>query len=577
MLNRMKFLNGKKLEYTLLGEIQFITIILSTAILVLVLIVSLLGLSYSMGNSLKMDAARVADELASHLSEPMYNVDDDQSIRVAESMMVSGRLSGIELVSSATGTLIAEMRGPGSRYVAPITRDIYQDGIFLGSVTLHFNDKDIIETKNRFITVGLTIMAAIFGVTVFVNRLILGRRTFRALGPILGGIDSIRAGDYGSRIEPSGYTDVNVLVDLINEMAAGILTKNSLLTEANALLEQRVAERTVELTRSLLELKQAQDRLVESGKLSALGLLAAGMAHELNTPLGAILSSNRNVIDYFDSKAFAVRELLASLDGSEFALFTRILELGEPMSKNLDHPEPDRARQQKIRADMEGLGLANPRAVAECLVDLGIDPDDTVLRSLLAQDRGLTILRAASDILMTRRMAEIVDIAGKKASAVVSALRSYLAPDSDDMETPVDIDGDIDKILTLMHNMLKHGVTVRREFSGARTRGSSDKLGQVWMNVIRNAAQAMNFAGELVIRTSMERGRAVVSFIDSGPGIPDEVLPRIFEPFFTTKKQGEGMGLGLDICRRVLEAHGGAIEVETRPGRTEFRISLPGI
>lgn len=564
-------------ERSLVSEIQILTIALSTAIIFVVQISSMFAISYSMGSNLRQEALRVADELAVYLSEPMYNIDDRQSRRIAEALLVSGRLSGIELTSQASGTLISEMRGRDSRYVLPIKRDIFFDDYFLGSVTLHYSDEEINATIGRFLLIGMLVMLAVILVNVFVNRLLLRRRIVRSLSSILRGIDLIREGDYASRIELSRYADVNVLVNLINGMSESILAKSTQLVEANALLERRVAERTEELSNSLDELKMAQDRLIESGKLSALGLLSAGMAHELNTPLGAILSSNRNIIDFLDDKIGTMRDFLLSLSASEFALYERAVELGSERNKTLDLPETSRAIQRAIREGLENMGVSDARGVADYLVDLGIDPEDGVIRPLLTQARSLEILGAASDLLITRRMAEIVDVAGKKASAVVSALRFYLSPENEDMEGVVDIDGDIDKILTLMHNMLKHGVTVQHESSGARTRGSSDKLGQVWMNIIRNAAQAMEFKGELVIRSEIIGSLAVVSFVDSGPGIPDNVRPRIFDPFFTTKKQGEGMGLGLDICRRIVEAHNGTIDVESRPGRTSFRVSLPSI
>jgi C4-dicarboxylate-specific signal transduction histidine kinase len=419
------------------------------------------------------------------------------------------------------------------------------------------------------------VIFAVFLVNVAGNRFFLQKKIVRSLKPIVDGIGSIRMGDYSSRIEVTQYADVNLLIGLINDMAASILAKKSELVEANTLLENRVEERTGELLQSLAELRQAQDRLVESGKLSALGLLAAGMAHELNTPLGAILSSNRTIMDFFDAKINDLYDFFTSMNNNELALYTRAMELGAQSSRTLDTPELSRAQLRDIRAMLAEAGVQDSRVVAEYLAEMGIPPDDNVMQSLLSEPRASHILKYASDLLATRRMAEIVDVAGKKAAAVVSALRFYLSPDSADMEGVVSLEDDIEQILTLMHNMLKHGITVRREFSGVKTRGSSEKLGQVWMNIIRNAAQAMDFKGDLKIKTEASASRAIVSFIDSGPGIPDAVVPHIFEPFFTTKQHGEGMGLGLDICRRIIEAHGGTIEVETRPGQTAFRIILP--
>ncbi len=561
----------------LLDEIQYLSLALSTLIILAVQISSLFVISYSMGDDLREDSEKSADELAYFLSEPLYNVDDVQAVRIAESTLLSGRLSGIELVSTATGQLLNERKGPPSRRIPPITRDIYHGELLIGTVTLYFSDADIDATRNRLVLIGFMVIVAVFAVNLMVNRILIRARIRRPFAAIADGLDSIGAGDYATVIPTTEYSDVNDLIDLINGMSANILAKSSELTEANALLERRVAERTVELSESLTELRQAQDRLVESGKLSALGLLAAGMAHELNTPLGAILSSNRNVIDFLDTRLRATRDFLVSLDGEELAFYDAILSLGADSSRNLDLTETSRRRCREVRADLERLDVGNAREIAECLVDLGIDHAAPALARYLASPRAREVLAFASDVLVSRRMAEVVDVAGRKASVTVSALRFYLSPQNENMDTLVDLDSDIEKILTLMNNMLKHGVAVRREFSGARAKGSSDKLGQVWMNIIRNAAQAMDFKGDLVIQTAVRDGRAVVSFVDSGPGIPPDVLPRIFDPFFTTKRQGEGMGLGLDICRKIVESHGGEIRVETVPGRTAFIVSLPAI
>jgi signal transduction histidine kinase len=158
---------------------------------------------------------------------------------------------------------------------------------------------------------------------------------------------------------------------------------------------------------------------------------------------------------------------------------------------------------------------------------------------------------------------------------VVSALRSYLSPEQADAEAIVEVDRDLLRVLTLMHNMLKHGITVTTELEPVRVIGSSDRLSQVWMNLIRNAAQAMEYSGALLIRAVKSEGRVIVSVIDSGPGVPLEIRDKIFQPFFTTKKQGEGLGLGLDICRKIVESARGSITLESRPGRTEFRVNLP--
>src|SRR5690606_527779 len=125
-------------------------------------------------------------------------------------------------------------------------------------------------------------------------------------------------------------------------------------------------------------------------------------------------------------------------------------------------------------------------------------------------------------------------------------------------------------------HLLVRGIRVTRRFGQLpRIPVYVDELNQVWTNLIHNAVQALDGAGEIAIETEADDDSVVVRVIDDGPGIEAEVMPRIFEPFFTTKPRGEGSGLGLGIARRIIdERHGGQIRVESRPGRTCFEVRL---
>jgi len=106
-------------------------------------------------------------------------------------------------------------------------------------------------------------------------------------------------------------------------------------------------------------------------------------------------------------------------------------------------------------------------------------------------------------------------------------------------------------------------------------RGFAGELNQIWGNLIDNALDAVPEKGLVEVTAKRERGRVVVRVMDNGPGIPASVRERIFDPFFTTKAMGQGTGLGLDIVRRLIRHNDGSIEVDSRPGRTEFRVELP--
>jgi len=106
-------------------------------------------------------------------------------------------------------------------------------------------------------------------------------------------------------------------------------------------------------------------------------------------------------------------------------------------------------------------------------------------------------------------------------------------------------------------------------------RGFVGELNQIWANLIDNALDAIPDSGRVEVFASRERDRVVVRIVDNGAGIPAEIRERIFDPFFTTKPMGLGTGLGLDIVRRLVRHNDGEITVESRPGRTEFRVALP--
>jgi signal transduction histidine kinase len=107
--------------------------------------------------------------------------------------------------------------------------------------------------------------------------------------------------------------------------------------------------------------------------------------------------------------------------------------------------------------------------------------------------------------------------------------------------------------------------------------GFGSELNQVWANLLDNALDAVGEGGRVELAANWEHEGMVVRVIDNGPGIPAAISDRIFDPFFTTKPVGEGTGLGLDIVRRLVQRHNGRIEMESRPGRTEFRVILPVI
>jgi signal transduction histidine kinase len=169
----------------------------------------------------------------------------------------------------------------------------------------------------------------------------------------------------------------------------------------------------------------------------------------------------------------------------------------------------------------------------------------------------------------------MIRVSAEKASKVIIALKTYSHKDTNKSLVPHDVVEDMETVLTLYYNQMKYGVEIIKEYETVpHVICFPDKLHQIWVNIINNALQAMNYKGTLKIRISNDSDRVKVSISNNGPAIPDSIIDRIFEPFFTTKILGEGTGLGLDIVKRLVEEIDGDINVESKPDETTFNIWL---
>jgi signal transduction histidine kinase len=165
----------------------------------------------------------------------------------------------------------------------------------------------------------------------------------------------------------------------------------------------------------------------------------------------------------------------------------------------------------------------------------------------------------------------------RRISELVSAVKSYSQMDRASMQR-IDVTEGLDSTLVMLGHRLRDGITVVRDYGPEVPEivAYPGELNQVWTNLIDNAVDAMAGAGTLRVSTRSIADRVVVEIADTGPGMPPEVAQRAFEAFFTTKEVGKGTGLGLDIARRiVVQRHGGAIDIDSEPGRTVMRVTLP--
>ncbi len=364
---------------------------------------------------------------------------------------------------------------------------------------------------------------------------------------------------------------------LLEEKIREASEARSELETLNTTLERRVEERTAELQKALQNLRATQEQLIFSEKMAALGQLIAGIAHEINSPLGAIKGSAETLIETLPN----LLRLLSSLQAQEPQTISTLWSWIQNTLLAKERPiltsREERALRKRFAARLEEAGLPDAESTARRLVEAGLYQENDLdpIRSLLHIPETIDLIYLLGQL---RLQLENILLASQRTRKVVFALKSYVHT-SGDRSTPVltDLPESIDTILTLYQNQLKQGVEVETYYDSSlpKLHLFADEIGQVWTNIIQNAIQAMNGQGRLRIEAQIDGDFIRVSFTDNGPGIPPEILPRIFDPFFTTKSRGEGTGLGLDICRRIVEKHHGRLEVSSQPGQTTFHVLLP--
>lgn len=301
------------------------------------------------------------------------------------------------------------------------------------------------------------------------------------------------------------YVGVGFVVDLLKAIERELRSNSNALDQAYA------------------QLKSSQLALVQSEKMASLGQMVAGIAHEINTPLG-----------YVKNNVTMEHELL-------------------PQAQQL---------------------MENYAAVFDSLLN-GSDEEQ-----LLAQIQAVMAQREENNV--QELLGEIHALAGDslygigQITELVNDLKNFSRMDAAPTDT-VHLHDCIDSALNIGRNVLKHRITVVKEFGDLPAiRCAPSQLNQVFLNLFTNAAHAIDGVGQLSIKTWCSENVVHVSVSDTGKGIADELLPRIFDPFFTTKPQGEGTGLGLAITYQIIQQHHGDIHATSRQGEgTSFHIRLP--
>ncbi|WP_242007555.1 ATP-binding protein [Luteimonas cucumeris] len=287
-------------------------------------------------------------------------------------------------------------------------------------------------------------------------------------------------------------------------------------TETHA-REQEQQRRHEESQQTLARLAGAQEQLLQAEKMASIGQLAAGVAHEINNPIG-----------YVHSNLGTLQEYLHGL----FAV---------------------------IEAYERALRAPDPRALQAEIDDMRSRFDLDFIRSDLPQ-------------LMAESREGI-----ERVTEIVRNLKDFSYSDRDESWRLADLHAGLDSTISIIWNELKYKVTLEKDYGALPlVQCLPSELNQVFMNILLNASHAIAERGRVTVATGVRDDQVWISIEDTGVGIPEDVQQRIFDPFYTTKPVGKGTGLGLSISYRIVRKHGGNIEVSSSPGNGAcFRITLP--
>ncbi len=314
--------------------------------------------------------------------------------------------------------------------------------------------------------------------------------------------------------------DFKYMLEKFHERTDEVLAqKEQISAQTNKLISanKELSNQKEELQSALDELKRTQSKLIESEKMASLGLLTAGVAHEINNPVNFIHGA-------LESLKMDFEELLQLLEAYE-----NIHEIN----------------------------------IKEKLSQIA------VLKKEIAYD---LLIQEIRDMLTS------MENGAERAKTIVRSLRTFSRLDEDELNL-TDIHENLDSTLAILKNTYKNRITIKKEYGQIpKVECYTAKLNQVFMNILNNAIQSIESQGEIIIQTfiQLEDKTVHIKISDNGYGMTEEVQKHIFEPFFTTKKTGKGTGLGLSIVHGIINKHNGHIRVKSAPGKgTSFEISIP--
>jgi signal transduction histidine kinase len=395
-------------------------------------------------------------------------------------------------------------------------------------------------------------------------------------------VNELRAGDLSGRLP---YSRMPTAAALASRATAEFLSVADEPTEILLIAGSDVREMVREcydLTALCVHQMVDRTRLFKSDdlqreKMASLGRLAAGLAHELNNPSSAAARCAK-LLDACRREVVAATRMLgeSGLTGDRLALVEALeaKSAAEPAARS---PLEAAAREDEVLEWLETRTLDPDQAEPLAFADVTVADLEALAAAVPAESVPAAVRYIAANAMASRLTREI-EHATRRIDLLVSTVKRHTHMDRAPAVDAIDIEATLTDTLMLAESKARArtvSLTLHVEPDLPTVPGVAGQLNDVWMNLVDNAVDYASTGGRITVSVRRSGNSIVVCVTDDGPGIRQEDQARVFEPFFTTKPVGQGAGLGLDVVQRVVRSHGGSVELSSRPGHTEFRVTLP--